>query len=234
MITYRQGSMLVVTTQPDHAALSAEMLALWRADGLPQHPRRADLLFAAREHDNGWREPDAAPRVDPGSHRPYTFRTIPDTLRQEIWQRGTQRFAKGSPYAAALILEHAIQLHRGDAGWEELLAVFHEQRGELLDSSGAAEAELAADYPFIELTDLFSLALCSRWDQPFERHGRRFTVRGDELYLTPFPLAGATTFTVRCRHIPDRDYRGDADLGGELAAARWQQRRVRIVPGEPP
>jgi len=26
-----------------------------------------------------------------------------------------------------------------------------------------------------------------------------------------------------------RPYRGDADLGGELAAARWEELRVRLV-----
>lgn len=56
MIYYRMGAdRWVLTTQTDHAFFSGEVLSLWREDGLPQHPRRGDLLFAAREHDNGWR-----------------------------------------------------------------------------------------------------------------------------------------------------------------------------------
>jgi hypothetical protein len=47
--------------------------------------------------------------------------------------------------------------------------------------------------------------------------------------LAPLPLAGATTFRVPCRRIPLRQYRGDADLGGELAAARWEDLRVRLA-----
>ncbi len=46
--------------------------------------------------------------------------------------------------------------------------------------------------------------------------------------LDPFPLAGATTFRVPCRRIPVRAYRGDADLGGELATARWEEMTVRV------
>jgi len=51
------------------------------------------------------------------------------------------------------------------------------------------------------------------------------------LRLSPFPLAGATTLQVPCRRIPNRPYRGDADLGGELATARWGELAVRVVPG---
>jgi hypothetical protein len=57
----------------------------------------------------------------------------------------------------------------------------------------------------------------------------RIVPAGDTIGLDPFPLAGATTFWVACRRIPARAYRGDADLGGELAAARWEERTVRIA-----
>src|SRR5262249_53740757 len=69
------GRELRLVTQPDHAHLSGELLSLWRADGLPAHPRRAETLFAGREHDNGWREADAAPRWDAAAGRPRDFLT---------------------------------------------------------------------------------------------------------------------------------------------------------------
>ena len=72
MIVVPEGATLLLVTQPDHAHLSGELLSLWRAGGLPENPRRADLLFAAREHDNGWREADAAPRWDAARGRPTT------------------------------------------------------------------------------------------------------------------------------------------------------------------
>ena len=64
---------LLVVSQNDHAHFAAELLALWRADGLPDHPRRRRLLFAAREHDNGWRETDSAPFCDREKGRPHDF-----------------------------------------------------------------------------------------------------------------------------------------------------------------
>jgi hypothetical protein len=238
MIVVPDATTFLVITQPDHAHLAAEILALWRLGGVPGHPRRDDLLFAAREHDNGWREADAAPRWSSGSGRPHDFTTLPQADRIEIWERGTCRFATERPYAALLITRHARTLfggRRGEEGWDGLLDFLADFERGLVEETGAAENELAADYRWLDLADQISLAACARRHEPVARHGFRIEPLpgggdGAALGLDPFPLAGATTFRVGCRRIPARDYRGDADLGGELAAARWQELRVRITP----
>lgn len=232
MIVVPEGSSLLLVTQPDHAWLSGEILSLWRTHGLPGHPRRGELLFAAREHDNGWRETDSAPRCDPGHKAPYDFLSIPREERIAIWERGTARYSGEHPYAALLVTRHALVLHRdrrGQEEWEPFLAYLSELERGLLEETGVPEEEVAADYRFLDLADLISLAACNRWKQPFERHGVRGEVRGSTVHLEPFPLAGATTFAVPCRRIPNRPYRGDADLGGELAAARWGEMAIRVA-----
>lgn len=245
MIVVPDDGELVMITQHDHARLAGEILSLWRTDGLPEHPRRDDLLLAARHHDNGWRESDSAPRVDPTTNRPHDFTSVPLDVRAEVWLRGTARYAEEHPYAALLVTWHALELHRdrdhrGEEAWEEaLLAPLGERLQELLEETGAKPEELAADYRFLDLADALSLAACNRWTDSRERAGHRFAFQeGDaggrsvdgELGLRPFPLAGATTFRVACRRIPDRSYAGDADLGGELAAARWTALRLRVRP----
>lgn len=223
---------LLLVTQPDHARFSAELLSLWREDGLPRHPRRQELLFAVREHDNGWRETDSAPHCDTGRGRPHDFLSLPREERIELWQRGTARFAGEHPYAALLITRHAIQLHRERRGeeWQPFHDYLAELYSGLFEATGAAEEEVEADYRWLDLTDLISLAVCNRWSGPFERYGFRGQLRDETLHLDPFPLAGATAFRIPCRRIPDRPYRGDADLGGELAAARWEELAVRLAP----
>ena len=106
------GASLLLVTQPDHAHFAGSLLALWTADGLPAHPRRSEILFAGREHDNGWRETDAAPRCDPARHRPHDFLTLSPADRIEIWRRGVHRYSGARPYAALLIHQHAVELHR--------------------------------------------------------------------------------------------------------------------------
>lgn len=232
MIVTSEGSTLTFVTQPDHAWFSGELLSLWRKHGLPDNPRRAEILFAAREHDNGWREADAAPRCDPRTGRPLDFLSIPREDRIAIWLRGTARFAGGHPYAALLIVRHALTLHadrRGQDEWDGFLEDLDELEQGLLEEQGVGEDTVRDDYRLLDLADLASLAVCSRWRQPFVRHGLRGELRDGTLHLDPFPLAGATTFRVPCRRLPGRSFAGDADLGIELAAARWDTLSVRVA-----
>lgn len=237
MIVVDRGPEILLVTQPDHAHFSGELLGLWRADGLPEHPRRAEILFAGREHDNGWREADAAPRWDSsgnsGRGRPHDFVSMPREERIAIWERGTARFAGSHPYAALLIARHARALHRdrvGEAGWEGFFAYLDELERGLSEETGATPEEVAADYRFLDLADLISLAAVNGAPERFSRHGMTGRLDGGTVVLDPFPLAGSTAFAVPCRRIPNRPYAGDADLGGELAAARWETVAVRLAP----
>jgi hypothetical protein len=233
MIISSQDDGYLVVTQNDHAHLAAELLSLWRRDALPDHPRRRQILAAAREHDNGWREADSAPRCDRESGRPLDFVASSQELRREIWRRGVERFRDRDLWVTLLILQHAIHLHRSlaeDAEWAPLLEEWRQLRAELLQESAAVAQDLAADYRWIELSDLLSLGLCSRWRRQAALHGYRFELEPGELRLDPFPFAGTTTFRVACRWIDDRVYGGDAALGIELASARWRQLELRVAP----
>lgn len=245
MIVFDEGESYRLITQPDHARFAGELVSLWREHGLPDHPRRDDLLFAVREHDNGWREADAAPRWNAAAGRPHDFRSVPDEVWLEVWRRGVERFAAERPYAALLVTLHGLALaaaygEPADGATAELSAELEERADELAEAAGMERSQAAADYPFLGFADLASLAVCGRWIDPFERPAPpaagggvlrgRFEPDTETLYLDPFPLAGATRFEVPVRRIPKRLYTGDADLGGELAAAHWGRIEVRISP----
>lgn len=224
---------LRVITQNDHAHFASELLSLWIRDDLPQHPRRRELLFAARQHDNGWQETDSAPHCNRENRRPHDFQSLPHPERQRLWNRGLRRFAGVEPYASALIVRHALTLHRSrrdDPDWQQTLEGWETLEEQQLDESGVPIRELERDYPLIELSDLLSLAVCSRWEDEFQRHGYRFRVGVDGLSVEPFPLAGTTTFRIPCRFIEDRDYAGDSDLAIALASAPWLEATVKVRP----
>ena len=232
MIVVPKESSFLLVTQPDHAHLAGEILSLWRADGLPDNPRRDDLLFAAREHDNGWREADAAPRWDAERGRPHDFITLPARERIAVWERGVCRFAAERPYASLLIARHALNLfggRRGEEEWDRLLDFLTDFENGLIERTGVEPETLEEDYRWLDLADQISLAACAQWREPAGRYGVHIAPSDGAIGIAPFPLAGATTFRVACRRIPRRACRGDADLGGELAAARWEERPVRIV-----
>ena len=229
-------------TQPDHARLAGELMALWRTDGLPDHPRREEILLAIREHDNGWRETDAAPHLDRERRRPHDFVSLPLPERLAVWPRAVGRYAERCPYAALLIAHHALALygdHRGEEDFEELFEVVEPQHEWLLEVTGLDEKEVEQDYAFLAFADRASLAVCNRWPEGFSRQMPDGTVEGrfdpgtsegeaETLHLDPFPLAGRTSFRVPYRYLPAREYTGDADLAVELATARWREARVRV------
>jgi hypothetical protein len=220
-------------TQPDHARLSHEILRLWRSDGLPTHPRRSALLYAVLEHDNGWQEADAAPRLDPKRGRPHDFMSHPHAERLDVWRRGIDRHRLDHPYVAALILEHARYLHRSRAGspdWDGFLDELEELRPELLAEAGCDEATLRADYRWLHTADLLSLTACAGWTERFERWDRSGLLEGETLRLTPFPFAGSTAFSVPCRLLPRAAFHSDAELATALALCRWHEWTFRIAP----
>ena len=227
------GASLRVITQNDHAHLAARILGLWTTHGLPEHPRRQQLLIAAREHDNGWQEADSAPSRREADGRPVDFLTISTEQRLEIWNRGTLRHANDDPEVALLIVQHALRLHSRhfvDAEWQPALQAWADLRTELLEGASISVEALAADYRWIDLVDALSLALCSGWQRTLALGPWRVYCMGDVLEIDPFPLAGATTLTVPSRTIPDHRFENATELAVALAVARWEDHSVRLRP----
>lgn len=233
MIVAPRPESLRLVTQGDHAHLAAEILSLFRLPELARHPRRARLLRAVREHDNGWREIDAAPTVDPASGRPHDFRTLPDARRRELWDRGARRLADEDPYVCLLIVRHALRLHaemRREPEWAEWLQQLEDLREELAETAEVDPEGVASDSAWLALADRLSLALAEAEPTSFEAGGFEARVEGEVLRLAPFPLAGRTTLRLSCRRIPDRTYAGDRDLGRTLARAPWERVAVSLAP----
>lgn len=235
-----EGSRLV--TQADHARLAAEMLRLVLLPELVGHSRRALLLRAAREHDNGWWEADSAPRRDASATTALDFRAFPADIRQEIWRRGVDRFASESPYLAALVATHGLRLLRrvpAQPSWEDFRAELAGRQQELLAAAGESFDSVSRDDLWMALGDSLSLAACTGDPSLVDLPGSRAEVTlpaGDaeggllELGLQPFPFAGATSFEVPCRALGRSRFASDSALGVALLSSPWKRLRVRLRP----
>ena len=221
MIVRRDGSDQLLITQPDHAALASRLMEAWRNDAWPSCDRRSAVQTAIAEHDNGWREPDAAPILD-ASGRILDFITAPDEIRRGVWPRGSSRLA-ATPYAAALVAQHALhvyQRYRERPDWQPFFEEMERIRARTLAGSPPPwQPHLFEDYFFVRMGDLLSLAFCNGWTEPQEERGYTLWLAGQRLVVTPDPFGGAEVpFVVSSRRLPDRRF-GSPDEARETFAA---------------
>ena len=219
MIVRAAGGVLHLITQPDHAALAGRIMGRWQA--LYDADRRAAILHAVEEHDNGWREADAVPTVDPATGRIHDFIGAPTAVRQGVWPRGIERLGS-NPWSAALVAQHALTVYdryRQDPDWTGFFRDIATTRDELVAETTLTLTDLARDYDFVRIGDLISLMFCTLWDE--ETYAAwTFRRRENRVVVTPDPFAGRELpLAVVAREIPNRPYSSDADLQETLRGA---------------
>ena len=212
---------LQLVTQPDHARLARRIME--RCVPLSIRPRRDAILLAIGEHDSGWVEIDASPAVDAASGGVVDFLKAPLSVRQGVWPRAIARL-DGEPWAAALVAHHAWFVYGrfrtgGDPEWTAFFAAMAAARDARLGALRLPLDELLADYDFLRLGDLISLAFCNLEREPL-RHGE-WTVRlaGTRVVVTPDAFGGAVVpFEVAAREVRGGPFGSDAELRAALAA----------------
>ena len=229
MIVRRQHESWLCITQPDHAALAGHLMRHWRSGGLPESPRRADILRAMDEHDNGCREVDATPIVDPATGAILDFIGAPLEMRQGVWPRGVQRLA-GTPYTAALVANHAVHVFsrfRGRADWTPFFDRMTALRTEMLEATNVPLESLLADYAFLRIGDLLSLTFCNAWTEPQGEFAYDIRLDGARLLVSPDPFGGREVpFEITARVIPS-----DALASAAAAAEAWHAADQIVLTG---
>jgi hypothetical protein len=217
MIVRSARACIQLITQPDHAHLARAIME--HSVALARRTRRASILHAIGEHDNGWAEDDAAPRVNPETGGVLDFVNAPLSVRHEVWPRAVARLA-ADPWAAALVAQHAITVYdrfRSEAAWAPFFVRMTAARDEMLIASGMPLEALVADYSFVRLGDLISLTFCAGWTD-----GQRFGdwaihLSGTRVVVSPDLFGGATIpIEIGAREIPNQAFRSDAELRDAL------------------
>jgi uncharacterized protein DUF3891 len=214
------GDRIQVITQPDHAHVARQVME--HCVPLAPRPRRDAILHAIAEHDNGWAEEDAEPRVNPATGQIFDFVSAPASVRQAVWPRGVARLA-ADPCAAALVAQHAITIydrHRPESEWAPFFAEMEAARDAMLRKTGSALADLLADYAFVRLADLLSLTFCTGWtdEQGFaEWSVQLFDTR---VVVTPDAFGGSEIpIEINAREIGNQPFRSDRELRDALHSA---------------
>jgi hypothetical protein len=215
MIVRTANERVLLITQPDHAHLSGRIME--HCVPLRASPRRAPILRAIAEHDNGWTEEDAAPMIDPATGRVADFVNIPLQVRHGVWPRGVARLAD-DPWAAALVAQPGMET----------------VRDEMVEASGLPLEALLADYPYVRLGDLLSLAFCTAWTDEHRIAGWAVRHSDNRVVVTPGPFGGTEVrFEIQAAAIPRLTFQSDADLRAALKSAQAVTLRGAVVDGGP-
>jgi hypothetical protein len=225
---------LQVITQPDHAHLSGRLMAY--SGTLRAHPRRDSILLAVAEHDNGWEEEDAAPTVDPATGAIVDFINAPLGVRHRVWPRAVARLAH-DPWAAALVAQHALAVYeryRPAPDWTSHFSGMEAARDAWLDRMGARLDDLLADYRFVRLADLISLAFCAGWTDAHSAGTWTVQVSDTCVVVSPDAFGGTRVpIEVEARTIRRGPFGSDAELRDALRMAPRHTLRGEVA-GEQP
>jgi hypothetical protein len=236
VIVRRTRSAWRLVAQADHARLAGEIVALVRLPELVDHPHRNALLRAVSEHDNGWWEEDAAPRLDPESGGPLDFRAGAADVRREIWERCAARHSAGEPYVAALIAGHLLRLAPTgpEPDWTDFRDSLDVRRRAWLEAAAVEVSEASEDDLWLQLGDELSLVAATGEPAFLQSAGWRSEIAGTEdsieLRVTPFPWAGATRFELPVRRLPIAPYPDAVALGRAWISAPRQPLSIRLSP----
>ena len=171
-----------VSSQEDHAELSAQFAAHWGNGRFSKLRPYQTMVFATTYHDSGYREWEGNPPMNVEKGRPYAHREdIPsfESVELKAYAKNVDWLSSQDPYACLLVSMHRTGL------WHNRYNIFTEPTGKLRERSQAVQNakkemeakqeklkktfaaqnpgfanELAYNYMALQIFDLLSLYFC--------------------------------------------------------------------------
>ena len=243
MIRRDDGNDWLLISQIDHARLAADIATVWGRDEIVELPNCDQLVTAIRKHDDGWRDWELTPQIDPVNGRPRSFTEMPMDVATGIWNQSIEVCRADSALAAAWVSRHFCELgerarENRDEASADIAAIdrfLNQQATQLakwrneipLEASGEdVESLVETGYKYVQFFDWLSLWICcARRSQPTNMTipaGKQITLTpcGDtEFAIAPFPLSiDRLPLTVTARRIPASKYSSDSELHTAIAA----------------
>lgn len=239
----------VLISQLDHARLSYLLAAHWSATTVVALQPRAPLLWAIEHHDDGWRDWEKHPDVEPqkGAPRGFTEMELADSLA--IWTASIDRAEAAGLLQAYTVAGHFVALaHRAhtwrhdDAQWpaaEAFIRHFESRMAGWLEGWQAENPSVhtpaLASLAIRQLQWFDSLSLwfcCEATSEPetAELPGggilRLTPGDGDRVTLDPWPFdVQHLTVEIPGRAVPRRRYASREELAAapsQPLVLRWQ------------
>ena len=232
MIITKTRTETIGVLHEDQASFSAFLLENWNDQSLKHEEQRDQIIRATQECNNGFREYDADPRIDPKTNLPVDFRKLLPEEINEIWMRASERFLDESPYIAMMITHHAYTLYEQRQNrtgvWEDFFITLAKRRGRIRDSLSMTHNDIEHDYSFIKLAYWFATTYITKpklgAEKPALYAGYKVTRLNDELRIRPFPIINQTiNYTIPVIPLAKKGY---ADKEEMLDALKKKEDRV--------
>lgn len=185
MIVQQLPEILRITYQTDHADLAGQFTAHWGNTTFAQPTPLHAVLIASTRHDDGWRDWDLNPKIDPANGHPIDFMHMDVHDHTNFYRKGIASVTATDPYAGLLVNMHGCGLYNGRYGTlnvpglerytaQELPIVQafiteHEARQQALKKqlcraeptqTATFERQLWTNYRLLQTWDLLSLYFC--------------------------------------------------------------------------
>ena len=239
------GQQWALIPQIAHARLAGELASHWGAGPFAPLEPRAELVWSVANHDDGWREWDQNPPVDParGCPRSFTEMELADSLA--IWSVSIEQGEIRGPLEAYFVAGHFCALARRVSAWitdperrgraDAFLDRYEAKRTGWLaawrsQAIGHTRELAERGVAQLQMFDALSLWLCCSPSAESEElptpGGPVLTLRPRDsrhIALSPWPFAvERLNLEVQARTLAARYYANEA----ELAAAPSQSLRL--------
>ena len=243
----------VLINQHDHAELSGEIMTFWGNKEFSRPEPYDEVLFAIRGHDNGWKEWDSSPRINPVNQYPMNFIEMTSSDQAYIWRRCFKRHSVEHPYASALIALHFGKLNEKSLNKNLNNNMAKSLHSEIIDfvsnmlNINASDLNLSSfpkdvqvNLGLVQIGDIISLALCHGWSSneikyaPLNYDSSLSTLSlessdGSNFTIRPYPFAEPLLrFQVRGRKLKQKKFSNDAELRQMLNQTEYETLQFSI------
>ncbi len=253
MIRREEENGWLLITQHEHAELAGEIMEYWGNEMFSVPEPRDEVLFAISEHDAGWRQWDASPKVDAPSGHPANFSEMDTRDQSEIWEHCFRDHEAEHPYASILIALHFAKFNQHNLDRDpsdENSRMLKSELGKFIKDKAGVELngfsldevprDIKVNLKLLQIGDIVSLTLCHGWksieimDAPIDYSGDSRTLKmesGDGLNFTvePYPFSEPQlNFSILCRRVAAASFANDAEYRHEYENAELEKLYFKI------
>jgi hypothetical protein len=210
MIVQHYRAQLLVIRQPDHGVQTGLFARHWGNEQTPPFTPREPVIAASTRHDDGWKDWEAHPSIDPAAGQPWQFYRLTPHEHVPLYRRGSALAAAHDPTTGVLVSMHGAGVYNDRYGTFRLAEQsFGASERALVDKVLAEQAlfqqslaeRMQGRQQHTHITTdpqvWYNYLLLQIWDRLSLQDAFRLAADGK---IAPLPRLDGVSTMLRCRH----------------------------------